>query len=227
MSKDKAILFGSIGVIAETSDIQRRAYNAAFEEKGLSWSWSRDEYRELLVKGGGRARLRRMNESTGAGLEEADILAIHRRKIELACAEIREEKTPLRSGVQKTIENARARDIRLALVTTTYPANIKAVIEPINRIQENAFDVIISVEDVAFIKPNPEAYQIALGKLGVKPENAVAVEDTTTSLASAKRAGLYAICTPGELTDQQDFSAADELLDELDSERVLSALGTR
>ncbi len=37
--KPKAILLGSIGVVAETSDIQRRAYNTAFKEAGLDWVW--------------------------------------------------------------------------------------------------------------------------------------------------------------------------------------------
>ena len=35
----KAILFGSIGTIVETSDIQRNSFNDAFKLTGLNWNW--------------------------------------------------------------------------------------------------------------------------------------------------------------------------------------------
>ena len=40
----KALLFGSIGVIAETSELQRQAYNMAFAEHGLDWYWNVANY---------------------------------------------------------------------------------------------------------------------------------------------------------------------------------------
>ena len=36
------LFLGSIGVLAETSDIQRRAYNAALSEAGVPWEWNPD-----------------------------------------------------------------------------------------------------------------------------------------------------------------------------------------
>ncbi|MFT7179418.1 MAG: phosphoglycolate phosphatase-like HAD superfamily hydrolase, partial [Oceanospirillaceae bacterium] len=38
----KAILFGSIGTLVETSELQRRAFNQAFSEAGLDWNWSEE-----------------------------------------------------------------------------------------------------------------------------------------------------------------------------------------
>ena len=38
----KAILFGSIGTLIETSDLQREAFNQAFKEAGLDWYWDHD-----------------------------------------------------------------------------------------------------------------------------------------------------------------------------------------
>ena len=49
-----ALLFDCDGVIAETErDIHRISFNEAFKSKGLSNSWSVDEYGELLRIGGG------------------------------------------------------------------------------------------------------------------------------------------------------------------------------
>ncbi|MDC0356293.1 hypothetical protein OAM43_03955 [Candidatus Pelagibacter sp.] len=57
MIKYKALIFGSIGTIVETSNIQRKSFNKAFKEFGLDWYWSTSEYKKLLEKSGGENRL--------------------------------------------------------------------------------------------------------------------------------------------------------------------------
>ena len=57
MTKYKALIFGSIGTIVETSNIQRKSFNKAFKEFGLDWYWSTSEYKKLLEKSGGENRL--------------------------------------------------------------------------------------------------------------------------------------------------------------------------
>ena len=52
-----AILFGSIGTIADTSELQRQAFNKAFALHNLEWQWSRTEYISLLEKSGGTCRI--------------------------------------------------------------------------------------------------------------------------------------------------------------------------
>ena len=53
----KSILFGSIGVLAESSEIQRRAFNEAFKEFGLDWYWNVANYIKMLEKPGGLNRI--------------------------------------------------------------------------------------------------------------------------------------------------------------------------
>ena len=55
----KALLFGSIGSIVETSDIQRKSFNKAFKQHGLDWNWTKGEYLSLLNKSGGKDRISR------------------------------------------------------------------------------------------------------------------------------------------------------------------------
>ena len=57
MIKYKSIIFGSIGTIVETSNIQRESFNKAFKKLGLDWYWSISEYKKLLEKSGGEKRL--------------------------------------------------------------------------------------------------------------------------------------------------------------------------
>jgi HAD superfamily hydrolase (TIGR01509 family) len=55
------------------------------------------------------------------------------------------------------------------------------------------FDVITGKEDVKKHKPDPEPYLMTAKKLGVKPSECVAVEDSIAGIESAKRAGMKAI----------------------------------
>ena len=54
----KALLFGSIGTLIETSNIQREAFNQAFKEIGLDWHWDQESYKQLLKKSGGTKRIK-------------------------------------------------------------------------------------------------------------------------------------------------------------------------
>lgn len=58
------------------------------------------------------------------------------------------------------------------------------------------FDAITSGDEVKESKPHPQIYQIACEKLGVKPENAIAFEDTDLGVESASRAGVHVILVP-------------------------------
>ena len=53
----KALLFGSIGVLAETSELQRRAYNEALKLNNVGWRWNIGTNCNLLQEPGGKKRL--------------------------------------------------------------------------------------------------------------------------------------------------------------------------
>jgi HAD superfamily hydrolase (TIGR01509 family) len=211
-----AILFGSIGSIAETSDIQRRAYNRALAEAGIPWQWDRETYAELLTQAGGRERLAHLSAATGANLSPDQIESIHQRKTEIACAEIASGKVTLRPGVIELIELAKERGMKLGFVTTTYRPNIDAIFEAAGeKLSSDTFDVIVSRADVEHGKPAPDAYRVALEALALAPADALAIEDTATSVMAAARAGLPVIATPGEITKGQDFWQADVVVESL------------
>ena len=204
------LMFGAIGALMETSDIQRRAYNQALKEAGLSWEWSRGVYAELLNQSGGQERLSLLVAATGAGLSAAQIEAIHARKTALACQEMVSRRVRLRPGVVELMALAKSRGMKLAFVTTTYQPNIDAIFEAAgDTLRADAFDYIASRSRVVHGKPHPEAYLAALAHFGVGPDAALASEDTAVSTMSAKRAGLLVVATPGDITAGQDFWQAD------------------
>lgn len=215
--KPTALFIGSIGVMAETSDIQRRAYNQALKEAGLDWEWDKETYRELLTDSGGVKRLSRLNQEKEANLSDDDIKKIHARKTELACQEIVNDKTSLRPGVAELIAKALEQGIKVALVTSTYQENIDAIAEaagddlPIDKLS-----AVMTRDDAENNKPAPDVYLAALKRLSLDSSEVIAIEDSEPSLKAAKQAGIYTVVTPGKFTDQQDFSEADQQLESLE-----------
>ena len=225
-----ALLFGSIGSVVETSDIQRRAYNQALQEAGVAWVWEKDTYAELLEQAGGKERLAMLASATGANLSAEQIEKIHARKTEIACEELVRTHVTSRPGVAELIKLGKERGMKVAFVTTTYRPNVDAIFQAAGTaLSASDFDTIVARTDIENPKPAPDAYLFALKRLGVEPADAVAIEDTANSVMSAKRAGVTVVATPGELTAGQDFWQADVVVEALSKsgsldERVLALL---
>lgn len=204
------VLFGSIGAVVETSDIQREAYNRALKNAGLDWQWDRETYAQLLRQSGGKERLAMLASATGADLTEEQIVSIHADKTGIAGEMMREKGVKLRPGVADLIARAKDKSMKIGFVTTTYEPNIEAVFDAAGEsLSRDDFDYIGTRSDVETGKPSPEAYRRALNHLDCDPAETIAIEDTANSVMSAKRASIYTIATPGELTADQDFWQAD------------------
>lgn len=71
------------------------------------------------------------------------------------------------------------------------------------------FDVLQTSDDVRHGKPDPEIYQLAMTKLGVKPGESFVLEDSSNGSLAGKRAGAYTIAVPSQYTRSQDFHFVD------------------
>jgi HAD superfamily hydrolase (TIGR01509 family) len=78
----------------------------------------------------------------------------------------------------------------------------------------DAFDAIVTSDDVEHAKPAPDIYLLACQRLGVDPADALALEDSASGIASAKTAGLTVIGVPQFA--ETDASAADRVVDSLE-----------
>lgn len=77
------------------------------------------------------------------------------------------------------------------------------------------FKAIVSGSDVEKGKPNPDIYLLTIKKIGLNPENCLALEDTQYGLEAAKSAGLFCLVIPNEYSEKQDFSRADGIFPNL------------
>ncbi len=211
MSQLKAVIFGAIGVIAETSDRQRRAFNAAFAEAGLGWQWDMATYRRLLAINGGQARIRAYAAEQPPLLPVTDNLVhnLHARKTAIYSKTLQSDVLAPRTGVVDLIEQCRSAGIAVAFCTSTSRDNVDAIRDALGtQLDFAVFDTIVTIDKIEHVKPAPDAYLHCLAALGVRADEAIAIEDSPVSMASAMAAGLPVIATPGAMTDDQDFTGA-------------------
>ena len=214
----KAVIFGAIGVIAETSDLQRQAFNTAFAEAGLDWFWDVDTYRDLLSINGGQTRLRayRDADATRADVSETVIAAIHDRKTAHYAKIMDDGGLVPRAGVVALMTACKSAGVRTALCTSTSRANVDAIAAGLgSHINFDEFASITTIDKIAAVKPAADAYLHCLNALGLTAHDVIAIEDTPVSMASARAAGIRVIATPGAMTKDQDFSGAHLVVDDL------------
>ncbi|MCD8140613.1 MAG: HAD family phosphatase [Planctomycetaceae bacterium] len=110
--------------------------------------------------------------------------------------------------VPAVFDALRGRGLRLAIASSSDRACIEALMDAAGI--TGLVDYSISGEECAAHKPDPEIYRRALDGLGLRADQAIAVEDSATGIAAAGNAGLtvYAYAPKG-LDRRQDQSAAD------------------
>jgi HAD superfamily hydrolase (TIGR01509 family) len=213
-----AILFGSISTIADTSELQRQAFNQAFKAHGLDWDWHRADYLTMLEKSGGQQRITDYANSIG---QTVDAEAIHRSKSEFFQDSLIESQVRPRFGVVETIQGAKSKGLKIAFVTTTTQENISLLMKALYPIiQATDFDLILNADLVDRPKPDKAAYTFALEKLGERSGDCIAIEDNLAGVESAIAAGLDCIAFPNENTAHHDFKRAGRLVDRLDFDEL-------
>ncbi|MEG9489305.1 HAD family phosphatase [Mannheimia indoligenes] len=100
-------------------------------------------------------------------------------------------RTIFRADIQKIIDFAKQNNIKLAVASSSAKSHIDNILTVCGIKDE--FDFIVSGEQFEHSKPDPTIYRYTCEKLGVNPENAVAIEDSYYGMKSAKTAGLSVI----------------------------------
>jgi HAD superfamily hydrolase (TIGR01509 family) len=211
----KAILFGSIGTLIETSDLQREAFNQAFKEAGLDWYWDQADYTKLLKKSGGTKRIEDFAEKNNTNV---DAKKIRERKTQIYNDKINSSLISPREGVLDVLDYALKNKIKIGFVTSTTLDNIDAVFKTLNnQIKKNYFDFIGNNKLIKEAKPAPDIYIKALNSLELNSSECIAIEDSVESALSAYRAKIKCIAFPGLFHVDDDFSFCLKKLDKLNT----------
>ncbi|NMO88969.1 HAD-IA family hydrolase [Actinomycetospora sp. TBRC 11914] len=230
MSAPAAVVFDVDGTLADTErDGHRVAFNRAFAAHGVDVFWDIEHYGHLLAVTGGRRRivadLAAREECGGEAADETVLeelaVRVHRTKTRLFADEVRRGAIGPRPGVRALVADLRAHGTRIAVATTGTRAWAEPLVEHLLGV--GTAEVAVYGDDVTRLKPDPQAYELALARLGVDPADAVAVEDSAPGLAAARAAGLATVVVTNRYTRGQGFAGAALLREEFDEPAPLSA----
>jgi len=220
MSTLQAVFFDIDGVIIDTErDGHRVSFNITFKEFGFADEWGVEYYHELLQVAGGKERMKHHWKTRGFSkpVPEAEIdemiKAMHKRKTAIFVDLIQSLKLPLRPGVHRFMREAMSIGLKIAVCTTSNEQAARAVTQ--KALPDIKFEHVLAGDVVSKKKPDPEIYDLALSRTGLRPEEAFAVEDSRNGVAAAKAAGLQVVVTTNGYTEKEDVSAGDIIVSAL------------
>lgn len=224
----KAMILDADGLLAETQEAHRRAFNETFELFRLDWYWTRETYRKLLRIAGDKERMRSYQKAHPNGLrtlQDQEIRQIHKAKVQRYGDLLADGLLSLRAGMKDLVDLAMRKGVRLAVATS----NTRIILDRLcqsgwGRPADDLFEVIAADEEVGHKKPASDKYDLALQRLGLSPQECLAFEGSHRGVSSAKAAGLPVFAMPNWYTREDDLSAADWVAEQLMPEHILQIM---
>ena len=112
-------------------------------------------------------------------------------------------------GLQTFLEQAYQQQIKMAIGSAAIMFNIDFVLDSLD-IRDH-FAALVSADDVAVSKPDPETFLKCAERLQVLPADCIVFEDSPKGVESAKRAGMQAVVLT-TMHEEHEFAADDHVL---------------
>ena len=201
----RAVVFDMDGLLLDTERLWLRAERRLLARYGYTFTDA-----DALASIGRGFEESVADYTARAGLPPERAPGLRAELLELVRAEF-ESGLAGRPGAMELVRRLRGR-VPLALASNTPRALVEFALDTAG-IRE-AFDAVVSAQDVARPKPAPDIYLAACEALGVAPRDALALEDSPAGVLAAREAGLDVIAVP--LSAEIDVSAAHQVLQSLE-----------
>lgn len=183
----RAVVFDMDGVITDTGKLYRRFQLEEGKKLGIP-----DDVMvvacERIAGGTKYTNKSRFEEVVGREIDYLDFRAAVIRKLD---AHIRTYGVELKPGVADTLKYLKEKGAKVGLATSTVRERATGYLKAHHI--DRYFDELVFGDTVAHGKPAPDIYLKACEMLDVRPEEAIAVEDSINGIVSAGRAGMYPV----------------------------------
>jgi HAD superfamily hydrolase (TIGR01509 family) len=193
-----AVIFDLDGVLVDSESVWDAARRAVVADSGGTWT----ETATRAMQGMSSSEWSRyLHDELGVPLDPDEI---NRRVVERMLASYK-RKVPLLPGAVDAVRRLAGR-WPLGLASSANRPVIDAALESAGL--TGCFSATVSGDQVARGKPSPDVYLAAAAKLGVAPERAAAVEDSSNGLRAGAAAGMLVIAVPNREFPPSDDSLA-------------------
>jgi HAD superfamily hydrolase (TIGR01509 family) len=201
MAAIRALIFDFDGLIVDTEVPIFRAWQRIHREHGQELPL--DRWLTIIGTASGPFDpVIDLAKKTGTKLDEGELKALEVLYYQEASA-----LQQLLPGVIDYLVAARQLGLKTAVASSS---TRKWVMDHLNRFGIGGhFDAIVCREDVKRTKPDPDLYLTTLERLGARPDEAIAFEDSSNGIHAAKAAGLFCVVVPNLLTVDLDLTEAD------------------
>ena len=225
----KAVLFDFNGIIINDEIIHRQLTEEMLLAENLIIKPG--EFEQVCLGRSDRACFKELLESRGRVVSDEYLAKLLNQKTNNYATMLgKVEELPLYPGVKELISQISSDKLHLGLVSGALRKDIELVIGRANLAQY--FEVVVSTDDVATSKPEPEGYLLAVELLNekhpgldLKPSECLAIEDTPAGIQSAKNAGMQVLAAahtyPFHMLQRQANWTVD-YLSEIELERIKS-----
>jgi len=181
-----AVTFDMDGLLVDSEPVWFRAESAVMER--LQGTWAHGDQDALV--GGSMATT--VAYLLSKGTKPAEPAEVARWLLDAMVDLLAKAPALALPGALELVAEVQAAGLPYALVTSSEPAVVDAVLANL----DVDFPVIVCAADVSHAKPDPEGYLLAAAKLGVEPQQAIALEDSVNGVRAAETAGYRTVAVP-------------------------------
>lgn len=203
----QAVVFDFDGLVLDTESAEFEAWSSVYADHGATLDiheWSK------CVGSGPDAwsATGHLCDLIGKKLDEEPLLGLWRDRRNAILIELK----PL-PGIEQLLDELHAESIPVAIASSSRRLWIDGHLGNLG--WQHRFPVIQTRDMVGAPKPSPASYLAACAELGVRADEAVALEDSPHGIEAAKAAGMFCVACPNPITRHYDVSSADLIVESM------------
>ncbi|MGW8257040.1 MAG: HAD family hydrolase, partial [Thermoguttaceae bacterium] len=214
----KAVVFDMDGLMFNTEDIYTRVGSELLRRRGHEFTAElKNEMMGLQPRATFQTMIRR------CGLSESwEELSAESNRLFIC---ILDKHLAVMPGLIDLLGALEAARIPKASATSSCRELVDACLKRFDMHRRFAF--LLTAEDIAQGKPDPQIYLTACARFGLTPDDVLVLEDSQNGCNAAAAAGTFAVAVPAEHSRTHDFSNASLVADSLDDPRLYEVLGIK